>query len=245
MMIDRAGSRRAFSTAAPRDGCYPQLWVPAFQRVIWSCSMKGMDTISLLVRENIQQLSGGRIASLVEIDGEPIRLVASARRQKTVSASVRDGMIQLSVPSTMRDADIVTSARGLIAKIKARQRASQRFQSNPELFQRAVHLARVWLNGEVHPNSVVWSERQTTLWGSCTATTKTIRISTMLRGMPQWVIDGVLVHELAHLKYADHGQDFQDFTRQYPRMIEADAFLDGVAFAQRGGQGDLFPNAYD
>lgn len=245
MMIDRAGSRRVFSTAAPGDGCYPQLWCQTVQCVIWWCSMKGMDTISLLVRENIEQLSGGRIASLVEIDGEPIRLVASARRQKTVSASVRDGMIQLSVPSTMRDADIVTSARGLIAKIKARQRASQRFQSNPELFQRAVHLARVWLNSEVHPNSVVWSERQTTLWGSCTATTKTIRISTMLRGMPQWVIDGVLVHELAHLKYADHGQEFQDFTRRYPRMQEADAFLDGVAFAQRGGQGDLFPNAYD
>src|SRR5690625_1088966 len=195
--------------------------------------MKGMNTISTLVRENIQQLSGGRIASTVEIDGEPIRLIASARRQKTISASVRDGMIQLSVPSTMKDSDIVTSARGLIAKIKARQRASQRFQSNPELYARALHLAKVWLGGEVQPNSVIWSDRQTTLWGSCTATTKSIRISTMLRGMPQWVIDGVLIHELAHLKYSGHGDDFQAFTRRYPRMAEADAFLDGVAFAQR------------
>ncbi len=207
--------------------------------------MKGMNTISTLVRENIQQLSGGRIASTVEIDGEPIRLIASARRQKTISASVRDGMIELSVPSTMRDHDIVTSARGLIAKIKARQRANQRFQSNPELYARAVYLARVWLNAEVQPNSVVWSDRQTTRWGSCTTTTKAIRISTMLRGMPQWVIDGVLIHELAHLKYAGHGQEFQEFTRRYPKMAEADAFLDGVAFAQHGRKGELFPNAYD
>ncbi len=207
--------------------------------------MKDMSTISTLVRENIEQLSGGRIASVVEIDGEPIRLIASARRQKTISASVRDGMIQLSVPSTMRDSDIITSARGLIAKIKARQRASQRFHSNPELYARAVHLARVWLGGEVHPNSVVWSDRQTTLWGSCTATTKTIRISTMLRGMPQWVIDGVLIHELAHLKYGGHGDDFQAFTRRYPRMAEADAFLEGVTFAQQRGQDTPFPNAYD
>lgn len=154
-------------------------------------------------------------------------------------------MIQLSVPSTMRDSDIITSARGLIAKIKARQRASQRFHSNPELYARAVHLARVWLGGEVHPNSVVWSDRQTTLWGSCTATTKTIRISTMLRGMPQWVIDGVLIHELAHLKYGGHGDDFQAFTRRYPRMAEADAFLEGVTFAQQRGQDTPFPNAYD
>lgn len=207
--------------------------------------MKGMNTISTLVRENIQQLSGGRIASVVEIDGEPIRLIASTRRRKTISASVRDGMIQLAVPMNMKDADIVNSARDLIGKIKARQRRGQRFQSSPELFDRAIHLARVWLKAEVHPTSVVWSDRQTTMWGSCTATTGAIRISTMLRGMPQWVIDGVLVHELAHLKYGGHDQDFQDFTRRYPRMAEADAFLDGVVFAQRGGQDALFPSTYD
>ncbi|MFD6814823.1 M48 metallopeptidase family protein [Enteractinococcus coprophilus] len=204
-----------------------------------------MNTISTLIRENIQQLSGGRIASVVEIDGEPVRLIASSRRRKTISASVRDGMIQLSVPMNMKDAEIITSARSLIDKIKARQRRSNRFQSNPELFDRAVHLARVWLNAEVHPTSVVWSDRQTTMWGSCTATTGAIRISTMLRGMPQWVIDGVLVHELAHLKYSGHGQEFQAFTRRYPRMAEADAFLDGVAFAQQRGEGASFPNAYD
>lgn len=204
-----------------------------------------MDDFSILIRENIQQLSGGRIAAVVDIDGEPVRLIASARRRKTISAALRDGMIQLSVPMAMRDEDIVRSARGLIAKVKARQELGQRFQSNPALYERAVHLARVWLNDQVHPNSVVWSDRQTTLWGSCTATTGAIRISTMLRGMPQWVIDGVLVHELAHLKYGGHGQDFQDFTRRYPRMAEADAFLDGVTFAQRRGQHAVFPNAYD
>ena len=207
--------------------------------------MKGMNTISTLIRENIQQLSGGRIASVVEIDGEPVRLIASSRRRKTIAASVRDGMIQLSVPMNMKDAEIITSARSLIGKIKARQRRSNRLQSNPELFDRAVRLARVWLNAEVHPTSVVWSDRQTTMWGSCTATTGAIRISTMLRGMPQWVIDGVLVHELAHLKYSGHGQEFQAFTRRYPRMAEADAFLDGVAFAQHRGEGTSFPNAYD
>lgn len=207
--------------------------------------MKGMADFSILIRENIQQLSGGRIASVVEIDGEPVRLIASTRRRKTISASMRDGMIQLAVPMTMRDEDIVRSARSLIEKIKARQRRGQRVSTNPELYERALHLARVWLNAEVHPVSVVWSDRQTTMWGSCTATTGAIRLSTMLRGMPQWVIDGVLVHELAHLKYGDHGQDFQEFTRRYPRMAEADAFLDGVAFAQHRGQHTEFPQSYD
>jgi len=245
MMDDRVALCCLFSTAVSRSRCYPHEG-PLLRGCVrrW-CSMKGMNTISTLVRANIQQLSGGRISSIVEIDGEPIRLIASARRQKTISASVRDGMIQLAVPSTMRDQDIVTSARGLIAKIKSQQRASQRFQSNPALYARAIHLAKVWLNGEVQPNSVVWSDRQTTRWGSCTTATKSIRISTMLRGMPQWVIDGVLIHELAHLKYPGHGDDFKAFTRRYPRMQEADAFLDGVAFAQHRDQHGQFPSAYD
>src|SRR5690625_7584707 len=105
--------------------------------------MKGMDIFSTLIREDIQRLSVGRIASIVEIDGEPIRLIASTRRRKTVSAGMRDGMIQLSVPMTMKDAEIISSARHLIAKIKARQRQSQRLQTNPELYGRAVHLAQI------------------------------------------------------------------------------------------------------
>lgn len=207
--------------------------------------MKDMDTISTLIREDIEHLSGGRIASTVDIDGEPVRLISSARRRKTISASVRDGMIQLAVPMRMHDEDIVRSARNLISKIKSQQRANRRFQANPELYARAVHLARVWLDDEVQPTSVVWSERQTTMWGSCTSATGQIRLSTMLRGMPQWVVDGVLIHELAHLKYADHGQQFKDFTRRYPRMAEADAFLDGVSFAQRHAKGKKFPEAMD
>ncbi|WP_022871188.1 M48 metallopeptidase family protein [Yaniella halotolerans] len=202
-----------------------------------------MDTISTLRREDIEQLSGGRISSIVEIGGETVRLISSARRKKTISAKMHDGMIELSVPLRMRDADIVRSGTALISKLKSRQRQTPR--SDSELYSRAEHLARVWLGSEVMPTSVVWSDRQTTLWGSCTVATGAIRISTMLHGMPQWVIDGVLVHELAHLKYTDHGQEFRDFAARYPRMSEANAFLDGVSFAQHRGEGKTFPDEYD
>lgn len=183
-------------------------------------------------RKAIQTLSGGRTSSVVEVDGEPIRLITSSRRKKTISASLRDGMIQLSVPEHMGDYQIAASARSLIEKIKQRQKLAQRTPTDSELHQRALHLARLWLGGQVEPNSVVWSDRQTTLWGSCTPTTKNIRISSALKHMPQWVIDGVLVHELAHLKYTGHGHDFQQFAAQYPRLREADAYLEGVAYAQ-------------
>lgn len=207
--------------------------------------MKDMDTISTLKREGIEQLSGGRIASMVEIDGEPIRLITSERRTKTTSVKFYEGMFHLSVPALMNDADIVRTARGLITKLKTKRRNATRVRSNPALFDRALHLARVWLSAEVMPTSVVWSDRQNTLWGSCSVHSGAIRISTKLQGMPQWVIDGVLVHELAHLKYPNHSQAFRDFTRHYPRMDEADAFLEGVSFAQHNGKDKTFPEAYD
>ena len=45
-------------------------------------------------------------------------------------------------------------------------------------------------------------------WGSCTPVDRTIRLSTRLQGMPPWVVDYVLVHELAHLLVPGHGPDF-------------------------------------
>lgn len=198
-----------------------------------------MANTTTLQRENTSRLSGGRTASTVTIDGERIRLITSARRKKTISASVREGMIQISAPSTMTDADIIAMSRGLIDKIKDRRAQQNQHSSDEALYERALHLAQLWLGGEVVPTSVVWSDRQTTMWGSCTPTTGAIRLSTMLQGMPQWVIDGVLAHELAHLKYSGHGPDFQDYAARYPKMAQADAFLDGVTFAQQqaGGAG--------
>src|SRR5699024_12375646 len=108
----------------------------------------------------------------------------------------------------------------------------ERVQPTPPddaLHHRPLHLASLRLGGQVEPNSVVWSDRQTTLCGSRTPATKNIRISSTLKTMPQWLIDGVLVHELAHLKYSGHGNAFQPFAAQYTTMREADAFLDRVA----------------
>ena len=49
-----------------------------------------------------------------------------------------------------------------------------------------------------------WVDNQQSRWGSCTPSDRSIRLSSRLQGMPAWVVDYVLVHELAHLLEPGH-----------------------------------------
>ena len=53
--------------------------------------------------------------------------------------------------------------------------------------------------------------------------------------MPQWVIDYVLLHELAHLLVAGHNAAFWRLLEAYPDTARAKAFLEGVSFATSRG----------
>jgi hypothetical protein len=43
--------------------------------------------------------------------------------------------------------------------------------------------------------------------------------------MPGWVLDSVLVHELAHLEMAGHGRDFQELVGRYELTERAKGYL--------------------
>ena len=62
-------------------------------------------------------------------------------------------------------------------------------------------------------------------WGSCTPTLGTIRISTRLAKFPDWVIDYVIAHELAHLDVPDHSDAFWELTNRYPKAERAIGYL--------------------
>ena len=49
--------------------------------------------------------------------------------------------------------------------------------------------------------------------------------------MPDWVLDYVLVHELAHLVVPGHGPQFWSLVDRYPRTERARGYLEGVAAA--------------
>ena len=54
-----------------------------------------------------------------------------------------------------------------------------------------------------------------------------IRIASRLQTVPEWVLDGVIVHELAHLLEAGHTARFHELANRYPRQVEAHTYLDG------------------
>lgn len=108
------------------------------------------------------------------------------------------------------------------------------------LAARAHFLADRYVDG-VRPAAVTWSARQQRRYGSCSPDTATIRISDRVAAYPAYVRDYLLVHELAHLLVADHGERFQAIVRRYPAAERARGFLDGLAFAAAQAP----PNAVD
>ncbi|MFC0247955.1 M48 family metallopeptidase [Citricoccus parietis] len=175
----------------------------------------------------------GREIEDLEVDGTFVRIVRSSRRTRTISAAWRDGRVQVSVPMGLGAEAERDWARRMLKKVASRQPAGP--DSDGDLLARARKLARTWLGGEVDPSEVVWSTRQQRRWGSCTPTTGRIRIAAEVAGMPGWVLDGVLVHELVHLKHGDHSAAFHAMAERYPRQKEAMAFLNGVSHATGRG----------
>lgn len=109
-----------------------------------------------------------------------------------------------------------------------------------DLAARATALSSRYLGGLAKPSSVRWVDNQGARWGSCTPADGSIRISRRVAEMPAYVLDYVLLHELAHLIIPRHGRDFWALLAGYPRLERARGYLDGVAAAGdvRGAAGE-------
>ena len=87
--------------------------------------------------------------------------------------------------------------------------------------------------GLPEPASIEWVDNMRSRWGSCTPSAGSVRISTRLAAFPDWVVDYVLVHELAHLLEAGHNPRFWALVAGYPRAEQAKAWLDGYSAGAR------------
>jgi Protein of unknown function DUF45 len=155
-----------------------------------------------------------------------VEIRTSKRRRKSATAYWSDGRIVVLLPSHLRGTERREMVDWLVAKVLSRRpRAAA---SDEALFDRARHLGRRFVSG-VEPLSVRWVTNQQKRWASCTAETGEIRLSHRLQGVPEWVLDAVLVHELAHLVHPDHSVQFHELADRFPRQREASTFLEGYA----------------
>ncbi|MDH4159095.1 MAG: M48 family metallopeptidase [Actinomycetota bacterium] len=153
-----------------------------------------------------------------------IEVRRSTRRRRTVSA-YRDGdRTIVLLPARMTRAEESEWVAAMVARLDAREARSR--PSDAELAERARQLADRYLDG-VRAASVRWVDNQNQRWGSCTVDDRTIRLSTRLRGMPEWVIDYVLLHELAHLLVPGHGPRFWEQLAEVPNVERSRGFLEG------------------
>jgi predicted metal-dependent hydrolase len=153
-----------------------------------------------------------------------IEVRVSKRRKKTAGAHWEGDRIVVVVPSHLRGPERDEMVESLARRL-ARHRPHLH-ASDDQLEQRAIALGRLYLDG-VAPSSIRWSSTQNKRWGSCTIQTGEIRISERLRVAPSWVLDAVVVHELAHLIEPNHSARFNELERRYPRKGDADIFLEG------------------
>lgn len=174
----------------------------------------------------------------------------SARRRRTVTAYRENGRTVVLIPAAFSAAEERRWVDQMVAKLQTREERRRRtLASDDDLMARALELSRAHLAGRAVPASVRWVDNQNRRWGSCTPADRTIRLSSRLRGMPEFVVDYVLVHELAHLLEASHDQRFWALVNAYPRVERALGFLEGVEHGSAGeelvGDDELEPGAVD
>jgi predicted metal-dependent hydrolase len=167
-------------------------------------------------------------------DQPVVEVRRSKRRRRTVAAYREDGKVVVLVPARFTRAEERHWVSAMLARLERSER--RRRPSDQALIDRAAALNGRYLGGRATPASVRWVDNQVTRWGSCTPSDRSIRLSARLQGMPPWVVDYVLVHELAHLVEAGHTAAFWSLVDRYPKAERARGFLEGYAAAGSDGR---------
>lgn len=147
-----------------------------------------------------------------------VEVIRSTRRRTSYAATLVGDVLRVTVPSWMNAVERDEAVATMTARFR-RKLSTERV----DLARRMAALHRRY--GLPAAEHIRWSDDMRTRWASCTPATSTIRMSTRLGAFPDWVIDAVLVHEMAHLVHAGHGPDFWDTVAVYPRMERAIGYL--------------------
>ncbi|NKE63151.1 M48 family metallopeptidase [Lentzea sp. PSKA42] len=157
----------------------------------------------------------------------------SSRRRRMVSAYREGDTVVVLLPARMTKGEEKHWVAEMLSRLQRSEtrRKSPARTSDEALMVRCAELSARYLDSLADPVSVRWVPPMRTRWASCTPTEGTIRVSERLRDVPPWVLDYVLVHELAHLLVPGHGKDFWEWVHRYPKTDRAMGYLEGLSAA--------------
>ena len=153
----------------------------------------------------------------------PVKVIRSARRKKSSAARIVNGVIEVRIPSWMNAEQEAEAVASLRARIQSKRAVAE---ASVDLVARARTLTRRYKLPV--PGEIRWVTNQNTLWGSCSFDDGDIRISSRLIGVPDWVLDYVILHELTHLVESNHSPEFRRLMARYPKSERAEGFLEAM-----------------
>lgn len=171
---------------------------------------------------------------MVNNSNPPVEVIRSANRTKTASARRVGGKIVVRIPALTEPDKVAGIVESLVAKVLKSER-KHNLKNLPNLRQRANEANKLYFGGKLDIKEIKWVTNQERRYGSCTPATQTIRISDRVATMPLWVLDYVLVHELAHLLQPNHSAEFWKLVEAYPRAERARGYL--IAVGLEGDDG--------
>lgn len=171
-------------------------------------------------------------------DDLDVRIIRSQRRTRTVSARLVDWhTLEVRAPAHLSDAELRPIIDDLKRQALARQRRGQT-HSDDALEQRAQALNRRLFGGKLCWQSIRFVDNQHSRFGSCTPARGTIRISRRLEHVPEFVLDYVIVHELAHLREPNHSPAFWELVNRYRFTERARGYLMAMQLEDDAPAGD-------
>src|SRR6476619_952678 len=160
-----------------------------------------------------------------------IELARRTRRRKYVEAVLVGDRLRVSFPRWMTIDEAQLTAQELAERMRRRTDSSA-----IDVAARARRLAREYQLPR--PASVRWVDNMRQRWGSCTPEDGSVRISSRLAAYPLWVLDYVLIHELAHLLVDSHGPEHDTLVDRFPLAERARGFLMAVDLDPDHGDDD-------
>ncbi len=153
-----------------------------------------------------------------------VEIKQSLRRKRTVSARFDGNTMYIYAPQRMPQKELNKVIENFKKRFD-RQELKKKLNKEKNLKDVFNRLNKKYFAGKIKIISIEYVTNQQKQFGCCNHRKKTIRISHELAGMPDWVRDYVIIHEMAHILEPNHSKAFWEIVHNYKLTERARGFL--------------------